>query len=121
MISSIVVKTGTTDLSFTKLEIDIMSGKIIMRVATYGFNGELREQIENKHRLYLPCKIATDQDFDFVPTIATLYVPIFWDGEAIENYTQALLDELYLFKHQIPGYKTLKQIEQSFMLEMILL
>lgn len=121
MISSIVIKTGTTNLSFTKLEIDLMSGKIIMRVANYGLNEELKELVENKHRLYLPCKITTDPDFDFAPTIATLYVPMFWDGEAIENYTQALLDELYLFKHTIPGYKTIKQIEQSFMLEMILL
>lgn len=120
MISSVVVKTGTTELSFTKLEIDLMSGKITMRIAKYEFNEELQEAVNNKHRMYLPCKITTDNDFE-VPIVASLYVPIFWDGEAIENYTQALLDELYLFKHTIQGYKTLKQIEQSFMLEMILL
>ena len=121
MISSIVVKTGTTKISFTKLELDLMTGKIIMRVANYDLNDEIKELVENKHRLYLPCKIKTDPDFDNVPVVATLYVPMFWDGEAIENYTQALLDELYLFKHVVPGYKTLQQIEQSFMLEMILL
>jgi hypothetical protein len=46
---------------------------------------------------------------------------VFWEDEAIENYTQALLDELYLYKHNLEGCKNLKQIEQSFGLEMLLL
>ena len=87
----------------------------------YELKDEMLRHIENKHHVYLPCKIRTDQDFDHLPLAATVCVPIFWDGEAIENYTQALLDEIFLFKQQLPGHKTLQQIEQSFMLEMIVL
>ena len=121
MISSIVLKKDSTDINFTRVEVDLLSGKMVIHDANYEIKRDMLNHIENKHRVYLPCKIKTDQDFNNVPLVATMCVPIFWDGDAIENYTQALLDEIYLFKHQLPGHKTLQQIEQSFMLEMIVL
>ena len=121
MISSIVLKKDSTDIEFTKIDVDLLSGKMAIYSASYELKGEMFSHIENKHRVYLPCKIKTDQDFNNAPLVATMCVPIFWDGDAIENYTQALLDDIYLFKHQIPGLKTLQQIEQSIMLEMIVL
>lgn len=121
MISSIVLKKDSTDIEFTKIDVDLLSGKMAIYSASYELKDEMLRHIENKHHVYLPCKIRTDQDFDHLPLAATVCVPIFWDGEAIENYTQALLDEIFLFKQQLPGHKTLQQIEQSFMLEMIVL
>ena len=121
MISSIVLKKDRTNIDFTKIEVDLLSGKMAIYDASYELEEELLVHIEAKHRIYLPCKIKVDSDLDNAPLIATVCVPIFWDGDAIENYTQALLDEIYLFKHQLPGHKTLQQIEQSFMLEMIVL
>ena len=121
MISSVVVTKDMNMIHFTKIEIDIVTGKMKTHLANFEITEELREHVINKHRVYLPCKIITDQDIEYVPYNATLYVPVFWEDEAIENYTQALLDELYLFKHNLPGCKNLKQIEQSFGLEMLLL
>ena len=121
MISSIVVKKAVTNICFTKLEIDLVTGKMLMRIASYSLEDELLEHIGNNHRVYLPCTISTDPDSEDEPIFATMYIPVFWDGEAMENYTQALVDEIYLYKHQIPGFKNLKQIEQSFMLEMVVL
>ena len=74
---------------------------------------ELILQAEKTHSVCLPCRI-TDE-------VASFYVPLTWDNECIENYTQALLDELYLLNNNIEGHKTVKQIEASFMLEMVLL
>ena len=113
MISSIVVKKDIMSVSFTKLEIELHTGKMLMLTAEYEFDDDMKEHVEKKHRLYLPCKINDDN--------AIFYVPDFWDAEAIENYTQALLDELFLLKNKIEGYKDLEQIEKSFMLEIILL
>jgi hypothetical protein len=53
--------------------------------------------------------------------VAVFYVPVEWDGECIENYTQALMDELYLHNNKLSGYKTIEEIENSFVLEVILL
>jgi hypothetical protein len=121
MISSIVVRKETNAIQFTKIEIDLVTGKVSTKEANYEINDELREHVLKKHRVYLPCKIIMDQDIANIPYGATLYVPSFWEDEAIENYTQALLDELHLFNYHIPGYKTIKQIEQTFGLEMLLL
>ena len=121
MISSLVVRRETTSIQFTKIEIDITTGKMTTKVASYEINDELREHIMKKHRVYLPCKITVDEDVSNEPFLATLYVPEFWEDESIENYTQALLDELHLYKYNINGCKTIKQIEQSFGLEMLLL
>ena len=121
MISSIVLRKDSTDVNFTRIEVDLLSGKMILHEANYELRGEALEHVKNKHRIYLPCKIKTEPEFNQVPLIATICVPMFWDMDVIENYTQALLDELYLFKHNIPGCKTLKEIEDSFMLEVILL
>ena len=121
MISSIVVRKDTLSINFMKIEVDIVSGKLSTKLANYEVNDDLREHVMNKHRVYLPCKIVVDQDITNVPYSAVLYVPAFWEGETIENYTQALLDELHLYRYNIPGCKTIKQIEQSFSLEMLLL
>ena len=121
MIASVVVKNDITSIKFTKITIDLLTGKMKTHEASYNVNDELREHILNKHRVYLPCKIEVDKDMTDVPHIATLYVPIFWDIESISNYTQALMDELFLYKHNINGCKQLKHIEQNFMLEVIVL
>ena len=121
MISSVVLTKEMNTIHFTKIEIDIVSGKMTTHLANYEISDELREHVLNKHRVYLPCRITVDQDIPSLPYIATLFVPVFWEDEAIENYTQALLDELYLYNNNLPGRKTLKQIEQSFGLEMLLL
>ena len=121
MISSVVVTKEMISIHFTKIEIDIVTGKMKTHLATYEINEELREHVLKKHRVYLPCKIIVDQDIEYVPYKATLYVPVFWEDEAIENYIQALLDELYLYNNNLEGCKNLKQIEQSFGLEMLLL
>lgn len=121
MISSIVVRRDTVAIHFIKIDIDIVTGKLSTKMASYEINDELREHITNKHRVYLPCKIIIDQEVSNEPYSASFYVPVFWEDESIENYAQALLDEIHLFKYNIPGYKTVKQIEQSFGLEMLLL
>lgn len=121
MISSIVVRKETLSINFTKIEVDIVSGKISTKLAMYEVNDDLREHVINKHRVYLPCKIELEPDIANIPYSAVLYVPVFWEVESIENYTQALLDELHLYRYNIPGCKTIKQIEQSFSLEMLLL
>lgn len=113
MISSVVVKKDTMIVSFTKLEIELDTGKMLMLTAEYEFDEEMKKHVERKHRLFLPCSIDEIS--------AVFYVPDFWDAEAIENYTQALLDELYLLKNNVEGFKTKEQIEESFMLEIILL
>ena len=121
MISSVIVKNDVTLIKFTKITIDLISGKMKTQEANYTVNDELREHVLNKHRVYLPCKIEVDTDVSEVPYVATLYVPVFWDSEAISNYTQALMDELFLYRHNIEGFKQLKHIEQNFMLEVIVL
>jgi hypothetical protein len=121
MISSVVVKKDTTNLNFTKVEVDITTSKLVTHLASYEFVDELRTHIMDKHRICLPCRITTDPNCDFMPCIATLYVPVIWGAEAIENYTQALMDELYLLKNKLPGHKTIKQIEHNFMLEIVVL
>ncbi len=121
MISSVVVTKEMKDIHFTKIEIDIVTGKMTTHLASYEISDDLREHVLNKHRVYLPCRITVDQDIQYIPYNATIYVPVFWEDEAIENYTQALLDELYLYNNKLPGCKNLKQIEQSFGLEMLLL
>ena len=121
MMSSIILKKDSTDIVFTKIEVNILSGKTTVNDVEYELRGEILNHVENKHRIFLPCKIKTDKDFEMVAFTATLYVPVSWHAEIIENYTQALLDELYLYKHGITGCKSIKQIEQSFMLEIIVL
>lgn len=122
MVSSVVVKKEMTHVSFIKIEIDFLSGgKMTTKIANYELSGELKEHIMNKPRVYLPCKIHTDQDMTNIPYSATLYVPYFWDSEMIANYAQALMDEIYIYKHQLKGCKNLRQIEQSFMLEVVIL
>jgi hypothetical protein len=121
MISSVVVKKDTEYLNFIRIEINMNTGKMLYHIANYEFTGDLKEHAMEKHRIYLPCRITTDSEFETEPYVATIYIPEFWDNEAIENYTQALMDELYLFKHQLPGHKTLEQIESSFMLELLIL
>lgn len=118
MISSVVIKSNTISISFIKIEVDLTTGKMKTHMANYELNDELRKHVLDKHRVYLPCKIEKDSD---EPYGAVLYVPDFWDVESIENYTQALMDELFLIKHNIEGCKNLKQIEQTFMLEVIVL
>lgn len=113
MVSSIVIKS-TTNISFIKIEIDVKTGKMVMRRAIYNVSSEeLLEEIKDNHRVLLPCKI--------VHPVATFYVPCEWDEEAIENYTQALVDELYLMDNNLPGCKNIEQIEKSFNLELVLL
>ena len=121
MISSVVVTKEMEAIHFTKIEIDIVSGKMKTHLASYEISDELREHVLNKHRVYLPCRITVDQDIENMPYTATLYVPVFWEDEAIENYTQALMDELYLHKNTLNGYKSIEEIENSFVLEVILL
>ena len=119
MISSVIVKNDVTSIKFTKITIDLISGKMKTQEANYTVNDELREHVLNKHRVYLPCKINIDPS---APLVATLCVPIFWDDEAIENYVQAMMDELFLYNNHVPGCKlSITDIEKSFMLEMILL
>jgi hypothetical protein len=113
VISSIVIKSDTKDINFIKVIIGLTNGSMDMKIATYEITEELKEHIENKHRVCLPCKV--------IDGIATMYVPFFWDDESIENYTQALLDELYLNKKGMNGHKSIEQIEESFKLEIILL
>ena len=121
MISSVVVKKEMQYISFIKIEMDLLTNNMNTKIANYELTDELKDHVLNKHRVYLPCKITTDPDIDYMPYMATLYVPYFWDTEMIENYAQALMDEIYLLKNGIKGYKQLKQIEQCFMLEVILL
>lgn len=112
MITSILMKTNPS-INFTKVELDLQSGKMLMKVAKYDLTSEeLLIQVEKTHRVCLPCRITDEA--------ASFYVPLAWDSECIENYTQALLDELYLLNNNIEGHKTVKQIEASFMLEMVL-
>lgn len=113
MITSIVVRKNT-EISFTKIEIDLRNGKMMMKVAKYNLDSdELQEQIEKTHRVCLPCRIKD--------SVASFYIPTIWDGECIENYTQALVDEMYLLNNNLNGHKTIEQIEAGFTLEMILL
>lgn len=118
MMSSMVLKKDSTAVLFTKIEVDIISGKTTLYDIEYELKGDVRNHVENKHRIFLPCNITTDDELELS---ATLYVPTSWNGETIETYIQALLDELYLLKHGITGYKTRSQIEQSFMLEIIVI
>ena len=121
MISSVVVTKDMNVIYFTKIEIDIVTGKMKTHLANFEITEDLREHVLNKHRVYLPCKITVDQDITYIPYGVVLYVPVFWEDESIENYTQAILDELYLYNNNLPGHKTLAQIEQSFGLELLLL
>ena len=121
MISSIVVRKDILSIEFMKIEVDIITGKLTTKLATYEINDDLREHVMKKHRVYLPCKITLDQEIINIPHHAVMYVPTFWEDGSIENYTQALLDELHLYKYNIPGCKNIKQIEQSFSLELLLL
>lgn len=113
MISSIVVRSNTKDINFIKVIIGLNNGSMDMKIATYEMTDELKDHINNKHRVCLPCKIDE--------CMATMYVPFFWEDESIENYTQALLDEIYMNKHELNGHKSIEQIEESFKLEIILL
>ena len=113
MITSMVIDSIKA-ISFIKIELDTANGKIIMQKAKYDITSEeLYQTIENKHRVCLPCRIDDN--------IASFYVPMEWDVEAIENYTQALIDELYLLNNNMNGHKNIEQIKNSFMLEIILL
>ena len=113
MISSVIVKQ-LTSVKFVKVEINTVTGKMVLRRAEYNLTPEeIQLELGTKHRLELPCKI--------VDNVAVFYVPIEWDEECIENYTQALMDELYLYKNKLSGYKELCEIEKSFMLEVIML
>lgn len=111
MVASIILKK-LTKVQFVKIEINVKTGKMKMKVGKYNLNSDEITNF-NKHRVILPCRIDND--------IASFYVPVEWDGDSIENYTQALMDELYLNKNKTDGYKTIEQIEQSFVLEIILL
>lgn len=121
MISSVIVKKEMQYISFIRIEMDLISGNMNTKIANYELTDKLKEHISDKHRVYLPCTICVDQDISYVPQFATMYVPYFWESEMIENYTQALVDEIYLFKNNINGCKNIKQIEQCFSLEVILL
>ena len=113
MISSLVVKR-MNEVVFTKIEIELSTGKMVTRTATYNLDSEqLMEHVKNNHRVVLPCRI--------VHGVASFYVPASWDDDAIENYTQAMLDEMYLFTNKLNGYKSIEEIEIGFRLEMILL
>lgn len=119
MISSLVMKDKNLNIEFIKVEVDLSTGKMRMFISEYEINGPEKEHVLNKHRVYLPCKINIDPS---APLVATLCVPIFWDDEAIENYVQAMMDELFLYNKRISGCKhSITDIEKSFMLEMILL
>lgn len=122
MISSVVLTKETSSIDFIKIELDVLTGKTTTHIANYKLDGDVKEHVMNKHRIYLPCKIKTDEDFNTIPYKVTLYVPDFWDVEAIGNYTQAILDELYLYNQNLPGCrKSLKEIEDVFMFELIVL
>ena len=113
MISSLVVKR-MNEVVFTKIEIELGTGKMVTRTAKYNLDSDqLMEQVNNNHRVVLPCRI--------VDGVASFYVPASWDDEAIENYTQAMLDEMYLLTNKLNGYKSIQEIEIGFRLEMILL
>lgn len=113
MVSSVIVKQ-LTNIKFVKVEINIITGKLVMKRAEYNLTPEeLRKEIGMKHRVILPCRI--------VDNIVVFYVPVEWDEECIENYTQALMDEIYLNKNALPGFKSFEEIEKSFVLEVILL
>lgn len=113
MISSIIVKK-LTKIQLTKIEINIDTGKMMIKKAKYNMTSDdLVNQMNERHRVVLPCRIKDNG--------ASFYVPVEWDVEALENYTQALLDEMYLYKKKLPGYKTIEQIESSFILEIVLL
>lgn len=113
MITSVVVKSNMLDVSFIKVVVGLKTGEMSMKIATYEITDDLKQHIEESHRVCLPCKISED--------IANLYVPLFWEDDSIENYIQALMDEMYLVNHEIGGHKTIEQIEESFKLEIILL
>lgn len=113
MISSVIVKQ-LTSVKFVKVEINTVTGKMVLKRAEYNLTPEeIQLETGMKHRVVLPCRIVSD--------VAIFYVPIEWDEECIENYTQALMDELYLNKHTLNGYKTIEEIENSFVLEVVLL
>ena len=113
MISSVIIKQ-LTNIKFVKVEINTVTGKMVLRRAEYNLTPEeIHLEIGLKHRLELPCKIVDD--------VAVFYVPIEWDEECIENYTQALMDEIYLNKNKLNGFKTMEEIEKSFMLEVVML
>ena len=113
MISSVIVKQ-ITSVKFVKVEINTVTGKMILKRAEYNLTPEeIQLEIGLKHRLLLPCKI--------VDSVAVFYVPNEWDEECIENYTQALMDEIYLHNNKMSGCKSIEEIENSFLLEVVLL
>ena len=113
MISSVIVKQ-LTSVKFVKVEINTVTGKMVLKRAEYNVTPEdIQLELGMKHRLILPCRI--------VDNVAIFYVPVEWDSECIENYTQALMDELYLHKNTLNVYKSIEEIENSFVLEVILL
>lgn len=113
MISSVIVKQ-LTNVKFVKVEINTVTGKMVLRRAEYNLTPEeIQIELGMKHRVVFPCKIKDD--------VAVFYVPIEWDEECIENYTQALMDELYLNKNKLSGFKSIEEIEKSFVLEVVLL
>lgn len=112
MVASIVLKKSTK-IGFLKIELNTRTGKLKMKAASYNMNSDEAKLFANKRRVVLPCMIVDD--------IATFYIPIEWDGDAMENYTQALMDELYLNKKKLEGCKTIEEIEKSFVLEVIIL
>ena len=57
VISSIVIKSDTKDINFIKVIIGLTNGSMDMKIATYEITEELKEHIENKHRVCLPCKV----------------------------------------------------------------
>lgn len=120
MISSVVVKKEMEYISFIKIEMNLLTNDMNTKIANYELTDELRNHVTEKHRVYLPCNINIAEDTDRLES-AILYVPYFWDTEMVENYTQALMDEIYLNRYKMQGCKTIKQIEQSFMLEVVLL
>ena len=121
MISSMILKKESSEIAFNKIELDVITKQITISEVRYELKGEMLNHVENKHRIFLPCKIKTDRDMEYVPLSATLYAPITWNNESIENYIQALSDELFLYQHNITGCKYIKQIENAFMLEIIVL
>lgn len=121
MISSMILKKDSSEIVFNKIELDVVSKQIKIQEVKYELKGEMLKHVENKHRIFLPCKIKTDEDLELRALSATLYVPITWNDESIENYIQALSDELFLYQHNITGCKYIKKIENDFMLEIIVL
>lgn len=113
MMSSVILKK-ITNVSFVKVEINVKTCKLVLQEAFYNLTPEeLMEELQGRHRVILPCKIIDD--------VASFYVPMTWDDDSIANYTQALLDELYLIDHEMQDCKTIEQIEQSFAMEIVLL